>query len=196
MIAKAFIQLEDEHDSIETMLKVLVKVTKKIEKSGRVPRTDLASIIDFLSTFVDKCHLTKEDDILFPELKNSSPVVRRFIDELHDDHVLGRAYIWGLRSALPGYKKGNIEQYMLVAIASSYIRLLAKHLKKENLFFLVAEEIMVGQGKEKYIENRFGYLERNLIGKGKHEEYHRLLDRLELKYLLRVTPSQDKYLAV
>jgi hemerythrin-like domain-containing protein len=183
MLKKPTVDLVGEHGGIMLMLRILDKVASRLENEQDVKREHLDKIIEFLRNFVDKCHHGKEEEILFPELVKRSENIK-IVNELLGEHKTGRDFIRGIAESATLYHVGNPDAYHIAVNAKGYINLLTEHIRKENevLFPLADEQLSeIVQGE---IVDRFEVLERDVIGEGKHEEYHGWLDELKNIYLI------------
>ncbi|MBI4495681.1 MAG: hemerythrin domain-containing protein [Deltaproteobacteria bacterium] len=178
-------QLKEEHQGIKLMLQILQEVSSRLESGRTVDPEHLERIHEFLRIFADKCHHAKEEDLLFPELERSglsregSP-----IGDLLVDHERVRACVQGMGEALRRYQKGEPPAGREFAKnARRYIELLNLHIEKEDDdLFPRGEKALTPAQKEKLVEG-FERLEVERIGAGKHEEFHRLLEKLKGIYL-------------
>lgn len=174
--------LIDEHGGIELMSRIMKKMAEKLQAGEEVDKVHLIKVIEFLKNFVDKCHHGKEEGILFPELfKNSANKV--LVNELLGEHKTGRDFIRGIADSLENYQKGNPDAFHVAVNFLDYSQLLEEHMKKENtiLFPVADKELSVELQVE--ISERFEKLEVEVIGVGKHEEYHHWLEELSGTYL-------------
>lgn len=174
--------LYEEHGGIILMLEIMGKVAEILKKGEEVKREHLNKIVEFLRNFADKCHHGKEEGILFPELiKKSSSI--KLVNELLGEHKTGRDYIRGIAESLENYKPGNPDAIHIAVNTEGYIQLLTEHIRKENteLFPIADKELPLKLQEE--IEERFEKLEKDVIGEGKHEEYHGWLNELKEFYL-------------
>jgi hemerythrin-like domain-containing protein len=60
---------------------------------------------------------------------------------------------------------------------------LKEHITKENNILFPAAVKQLSESMQGEIEEKFEELERNVIGVGKHEEYHGWLKELQQRYL-------------
>ena len=81
-----------EHRLIERMITLIEQKLKQIETTNQVDPLFIDTVVDFIKIYADRTHHGKEEDILFRELANKqmSDQDRRIMDELVDEHVLGR----------------------------------------------------------------------------------------------------------
>ena len=64
-----------------------------------------------------------------------------------------------------------------------YIELLDEHILKENdVLFQMADKVLTEEVQEK-LYDRFEELEEEVIGLGKHEELHKMLEKMSAVYL-------------
>ena len=178
--------LKMEHDAVQLTLRILDKICQKIEQSGEIiDLQHIDQLLEFFKVFVDKCHHGKEEELLFPALENVG-VSREGgpIEVLLHEHQQGREYVQNMNAALVQYKKGDrtaVDEFMKTA--KGYINLLNQHIDKENgVLFPLAEKHLSEQEQEKLWEG-FEMIETQKIGVGKHDEFHKMLDKLESVYL-------------
>ena len=59
-------ELKNEHQGVETMLRIIEAVSKRYAGGHEVDNRDFDAILEFLSGFVDRCHHGKEEDFRCP----------------------------------------------------------------------------------------------------------------------------------
>lgn len=179
-MSKAIDDLKHEHEAILFTLKVLDKVAGAAEGSGAFNPVDAQSLVDFLKEFADKCHHGKEEGILFPALQSAGiPNEGGPIGIMLSEHVQGRTFIKGMERALAN----SPDKKAFSHNAQAYIALLRSHIEKENTVLFVMGENALDSATLASIYDRFEAHERDVIGPGRHEELHAMLDRFEAKYL-------------
>jgi hemerythrin-like domain-containing protein len=175
--------LKEEHGGIITMLGVMKKVAIRLKNREEVKKEHLEKIVEFLRNFADKCHHGKEERILFPEVvKNESNL--QLINELLGEHKTGRDYIRGIDESLEYYDIGSPDAYHIAINMEGYIFLLTEHIRKESKSLFPIVDKQIPDKVQLEIEEQFDILERDVIGEGKHEEYHGLLNDLKKIYLI------------
>jgi hemerythrin-like domain-containing protein len=171
-----------EHGGIMLMLSIMGKVADSLRQGQEVKREHLEKIVEFLKNFADKCHHGKEESILFPELtKNIAN--QKLINDFLGEHKSGRDYIRGIAESLPQYAPGNPDAIHIATNADGYIRLLTEHIKKENTVLFPIADKELSEEMQTELFKKFETLEHDVIGEGKHEEYHGWLKELESEYL-------------
>lgn len=174
--------LIDEHGGIMLMLTIMEKMSEKLYRGEAVDNGHLNKVVEFLKNFADKCHHGKEEGILFPELlKNSTNV--KLVNELLGEHKSGRDYIRGIDESLEKYSPGNPDATHIAVNIEGYTRLLREHIRKENVVLFPVADVELVEPVQEDMAKRFDELERNVIGEGKHEEYHGWLEELKSEYL-------------
>jgi|GEM_PF-2970946 len=93
--------LMHEHRLIERLVRLIVKEAAAIESGQRPDHRFIDNAVDFFKYFADRCHHGKEEEILFKELaaKPLSDDERRILQELIEEHVVGRKMVQALRTA-------------------------------------------------------------------------------------------------
>jgi hemerythrin-like domain-containing protein len=179
-------QLIKEHDSIKEMLKVIEKVSQKLEAGEEVNPDHLDSIINFIRIFADKCHHGKEEDLLFSAMeevgisKESGP-----IGVMLSEHELGRKYVKGMDDGVVSYKKGEIKAALQIAEnARKYATLLTQHIYKEDNILYPMADMHLSEEKQQELIKEFEKVEQEKIGIGKHQELLNTLNYLSDIYLI------------
>ena len=169
-----------EHRLIERMIQVIKTQLDRIQAEGKADPRLIEMIIHFIRSYADRCHHGKEEEILFRALdrKAMSPEHRRTMDELIEDHILGRHIAISLLDYNQRYQKGDGAALFDIADAlRSLVEFYPKHIQKEDRNFFIPvmmyfsreeKEAMIGQGYES---------DSGLF----HEEYADLVKDLEVK---------------
>jgi hemerythrin-like domain-containing protein len=179
--------LKKEHEAIKLLLKILRKISEKLESGEKVSVKHLDSILEFIRVFADKCHHGKEEGLLFPAMENAGiPRERGPIGVMLREHEEGRNFVKGMREAVTRFKKGDRKAEADIAKnARNYSALLSQHIDKEdNILYPMADE-RLSEDTQRELEKGFEKIEREAIGPGRHEEFHRILHHLKEVYLER-----------
>ena len=178
---KATEQLISEHADILQMLEVLEKIANKLENCEKINPLHLEAILDFLATFVDKCHHGKEERFLFPALTvKGIPKEGGPIGIMLAEHESGRNFIKRLSRAISDYRNGNYTvAYEIITNTRSYISLLNQHILKENNILFRMADNKLSATEQTFLIEEFATLERTEIGPEKSLMYRQIL--LELK---------------
>lgn len=169
--------LKNEHRLIERMIDVLEKFCEKTEKN-ELNKGEAEKIIDFFKNFADKCHHGKEEGILFPEMEKAGiPKEGGPIGVMLFEHNKGRNFIKEMDFAI---KENNFQKFKENAIG--YIGLLRNHIfKEDNILFNMAD-IHIDEKREEKLLEKFEKFEKEEMGEGVHEKYHKLVEEMEKNY--------------
>lgn len=178
-------QLKEEHEGILLMLNILEKVSSRLESRERVDQDHPEKIVEFFRIFADKCHHGKEEDLLFPEMEKAGvPKERGPIGVMLTEHDQGRGHVRGMAEAALRLKAGDLGAGPeFSGHARKYIALLRQHIEKENnILFPMGDRVLSPKKQDELLE-AFEKLEKEKIGEGTHEVFHRLLRDLQEIYL-------------
>ncbi|WP_243357955.1 hemerythrin domain-containing protein [Fundidesulfovibrio terrae] len=172
-------ELKAEHRGIEIMLRILGQLADAAQSGRGLDKADAADVIEFLRTFADKCHHSKEEDLLFPALEAAGiPRQGGPVGVMLHEHDIGRGFIKGMSDSLAS---GDMVGF--AGAARGYIELLSNHIAKEdNVLFKMADQALSPQKQEELVR-AFAAMERDHMGEGVHEAFHAMMDRLAVKYL-------------
>lgn len=175
-MSKAIDDLKHEHEAILAALQILDRMIKAGEQ---VPVEELKGFIGFLREFADKCHHGKEEDILFPALTQAGlPAESGPVAVMLSEHVEGREYVQAMENAVAG----STDYAAFASAAGQYSQLLSRHIQKENeVLFVMAEKILSPEQLED-IYAAFQKHEEQVIGHGRHEELHKMLEDYRGRY--------------
>ena len=176
--------LRSEHVGVGKMLDIMDGMAAATRRGEQPSLDDLSQAIEFLRVFVDKCHHTKEEELLFPAIRAANMVaVEDAIVALLSDHVRGRDAVSRIAALVQRVaaadESANAE---LAETMSGYTKLLRDHIvREENECFGPADRGLPPKVQERLIEG-YERIEAEVVGEGVHEGFHALLDRLSAAY--------------
>lgn len=178
---KASHDLMNEHMAILLALDILEKMTDAVKSNVDMEYKDFIDMVEFLKLFADKCHHGKEEDFLFPALEEAG-ILRQNgpIGVMLAEHEQGRKFIRQMQDSL---SNNTIQREDFANSATAYINLLRNHINKENNVLFPMGDAKLSYEKQKELLERFERFEEEVIGKGKHEELHSMLEIFKKKYL-------------
>jgi hemerythrin-like domain-containing protein len=141
--------LKQEHRLIEKVLSALEQKVQNMHRGG-FPLEFFQDALDFFANFADACHHFKEEDTLFPLLKQRGiPEEGGPIGCMLHEHGFGRSCLKGIRERLPEASSGSESaQAEIRDYATQYISMLRQHIQKEdNVLFRMAEHVLTGEDK-------------------------------------------------
>ena len=73
-------ELINEHEAVRLTLRILKRISDEVSKSGKISNPEhLDQLFDFFSTFVDRCHHSKEEEIVLQKMSAGADA----LDGLH-----------------------------------------------------------------------------------------------------------------
>jgi len=159
------------------MITLVQQKLNQIESTNQVDPLFIDTVVDFIRIYADRTHHGKEEDILFKRLENKQlpDQDRRIMDELLDEHVLGRKTTKELVEANAQYRVG--EKTALAVIVSKLKRLVdfyPKHIEKEDKVFFPAYMQYLSDEEDQLLLKEFYDFDREMI----HEKYKIVLENL------------------
>lgn len=178
-------ELKKEHQAIKLMLDILRAISRRLEAGESADLKDLSEILDFLKVFVDRCHHAKEEQLLFPVLEKAGLSRENGpLGVMLTEHNEGRALVREMDEALNGITRGEERAGLNFARqARAYAKLLASHIEKRDHVLYPLADSQLSQKTRDSLGESFEKIEKEVIGPGRHQEFHRLLERMEAKYL-------------
>jgi len=173
---KATADLRSEHGGVARMLGIMDAMAARARRGEHVDLDDLEHVIEFLRVFVDTCHHTKEEQLLFPAIRAAGMTATKpTLALLLSDHVYGREGVARIHAALP-------DPAELANALTAYTELLRAHIQREEAdCFDVADRELPAAVQDE-LEEGYDRIEAEVVGGGVHEAFHALLDRLGEKY--------------
>jgi len=177
-------ELSREHQAILEMIRILAKMADRLEAGTPVETGDPKDAVEFIRVFADKCHHAKEEGHLFPEMERAGiPRGRGPIAVMLAEHEEGRKHVAAMAGAVRGVRKGSRRAMAAFAAAArSYGALLTQHIFKEDRILYPMADNRLSPDQQTSLEECFAEVEKNIVGEGRHEEFHRLLERLGAAY--------------
>ncbi len=178
-------QLKEEHQGIKLMLDIREEVCRRMDAGKDADLADLDRILEFLKVFVDKCHHAKEEDCLFPEMERTGvPRQGGPIGVMLAEHESGRERIRGMSEAVEQLRRGDRSgAARFTENARGYIGLLRAHIDKEDGVLYPIADMRLSPKQQQELGDRFEKIEEERIGRGRHEQFHAMMDELRRIYL-------------
>jgi len=173
---KATADLRSEHKGVARMLGIMDAMAARARRGEHVELDDLEHVIEFLRVFVDTCHHTKEEQLLFPAIRATGMIsAEPTLALLLQDHVHGREGVARIHAALTDLPE-------LADALTAYTTLLRAHIAREeaDCFDVADRELPTAVQEE--LEQGYDRIEAEVVGGGVHEAFHALLERLGEAY--------------
>ncbi|HEX9000897.1 MAG TPA: hemerythrin domain-containing protein, partial [Blastocatellia bacterium] len=162
-----------EHRVIEQALRALDGMCFRLQAGDDIPVEALAQALDFVQNYADRFHHFREEEYLFPALKQCGLEEGGALHFLCDEHELERELLAELEFAIEEYRYGDSDAVRrFVEIMDRFRKHLIGHMQKEDtLLFRMAEDLLDDDAKNA--------LMRNLAVEGVSRKYERLAADLE-----------------
>lgn len=167
-----------EHRLIEKMVAVIQRALGRIAQTQSVDPIFIDTVVDFFQAYADRTHHGKEEDILFRDLrkKGLSPEHGQLMNELIEEHVLGRQTIKALVEANSRYRKGDGTALPeMTARLKTLVDLYPKHISKEDKLFFPAALTYLSAEEDRAMLAEFWEFDKKMI----HEKYRAVVQGLE-----------------
>lgn len=172
--------LMKEHRLIERMIRIMETSLVDIRKEGKLDPLFVDAAVDFIRTYADRCHHGKEEDILFRDLvrKNISSEHRRIMEELIEEHKMGRNNVKKLVNAKEKYVKGDKDALKDIALNMDILtKFYPKHIEKEDKHFFIPCMNYFTEQEKNTMLNEMWEFDKNMI----HEKYTKVVEQHEAR---------------
>jgi hemerythrin-like domain-containing protein len=164
-----------EHRLIERMIRQIEVELIRIDQTDEVDVLFIDQAVDFIRTYADRCHHGKEEDILFRELNNKqlTPGQKRIMEELVEEHIIGRNTVAELVAARNRYASGDQTAFEEIRKGlSALVQFYPKHIDKEDKeFFIPVMDHFTGEEKDRMLQEGLDF-DAGLI----HEKYQKMVE--------------------
>ncbi len=174
-----------EHRLIERMIALMQQEFTRIKENvavdpefAFVDPVFIDTAVDFMSTYADRCHHGKEEEIFFAALakKELSPEHRRLMEELIRDHAWGRETTAKLLQAKNGYlleKPNALEE--LLGHLGKLVDFYPQHIAKEDKEFFIPCMAYFSDAEKAALLQQMADFDRRMI----HEKYEQVVHGIE-----------------
>jgi len=155
-----------EHRLIERIIKLMDEEVLRIRRDSRPDIEFINVAVDFIKTYADKLHHGKEEDILFRDLakKKISTEHKKIMDELIQEHVLGRGNVKKLVEARNSFVQGEkTAAKVLLENMEILVRFYPKHIEKEDKRFFLPIMSYFNKDEQGAMLNEFNEFDRKFI---------------------------------
>jgi hemerythrin-like domain-containing protein len=167
-----------EHRLIERMVGLISSELKQFSETNKANVDFLAIVVDFFRIYADRTHHGKEESILFRELarKQLSEEHQIIMNELVEEHVLGRKLVSKLANAMESYKRSDTNAFQdIKACLEKLTALYPAHIEKEDKHFFYPCLEYLSKQEQDIMLQEFWEFDRKMI----HERYQRVVEEIE-----------------
>lgn len=176
--------LRSEHHGVVKMLNIMDAMVERTQAGEAPAATDLNEVLEFLRVFVDRCHHSKEETLLFPAMRTAGLTsAEPTLVALLADHEHGRGAVAEIARQVERLERG--EEGALSALTdtvSAYTALLRDHITREERDCFNTADLQLETSVKNELAEGYDRIEEEVVGHGVHERFHALLDRLAVAY--------------
>lgn len=185
--------LKHEHKIILLVLDAAEQAVVSIKVGGEVKVTEIERMLEFFINFADRCHHAKEEKLFFAKMQergmssNIGPLA-----VMLKEHEVGRDKLRVVASALAQAGQGDIAaNVVIMENLTDYIGMLRAHIEKEDCILYPVGDRMFTEEDQKYLSEAFDKVEKEEMGEGVHEKYHKLAH--DLSKQIRLNKPRFQY---
>ena len=170
--------LRQEHQTIKGALGFAEKIAAKINRGEEMPPDGVQKLMEFIRLFVEQCHHSKEEEILFPLLeKKGIPADGGPLGVMLMEHDRARTLIEEMSTATTdGTDRDSAKRWMQAAW--NYSDLMHNHFyKEEEMLFRMADRVL-SQEEQATVAREFKRLDSEKIGEGKHDQLRTMIEEM------------------
>ena len=181
-------KLHQEVTCILSAMDVMESMCHKIDNHEEVNLKDLKKILHFCRNYIEKCHNTKEEELLFPKMTANGDDLTPIINECELDRPMGHSYLLELGEALRAARNGDEGSMDEIKIlCQQYVDFERRHIHFEEVEVLPYAEGHLSQEDHRDLEIAFENYEDQQFGANHHEKFHvamkTMVDQLRSVYL-------------
>ncbi|HYE72307.1 MAG TPA: hemerythrin domain-containing protein [Blastocatellia bacterium] len=172
--------LRHEHRVIEKALRALEGMCLKLRGGEDIPQDALTQLLDFIWSYADQHHHSREEETLFPVLeKKLLPSSNNSLGFIKHEHEVERRLVLRLGEEAEAFGNGVTEaRQRLIETASAYRDHLIRHMQHEDsILFRLVEEMLDEETKDELCHALSQPHEE--LGMAGVEHYENLADELE-----------------
>ena len=149
--------IHSEHQALAAVLQALRFVVDEIRSGKRQPDFRLlAAMVDYITKVPDKVHHPKEDNYLFPKLRDRSASAAELIAVLEAQHAEGYRMTAALQAALIHYQSIGEKGFAAFdTLVQQYLDFNWKHLNREETELLPLARTALSAGDWKEVDAAF-----------------------------------------
>jgi hemerythrin-like domain-containing protein len=176
--------LLDEHKLVERVIKLVEKVRSKLKKKKEIPAPTFWKLVEFIQSYADVIHHSKEEDILFMHMREHeaelSDKVWDQIGVLIDEHIQGLDLANEMHKAIREYQRGSISaRRRILRAVNTYVDMMKAHFKSEEDDVFPAMIKVLSKSEKDKMAADFKRFDKLVGGTAAHRRYQKIVDELE-----------------
>lgn len=171
--------IRDEHRTLASVVKGLQFLTQEVQNRGQTPDFPLLqAIVSYLEQFPEKLHHPKEDQYLFPALRQRHPAAAAELDILEEEHERGAAMTARVVDTLRDYRADPACFEAFANAVDDYANFHWAHMGREESVILPLAEKYLTPEDWVDIDAAFKSNSDPLVGINTQREFRELFRRL------------------
>ncbi|MFX1562459.1 MAG: hemerythrin domain-containing protein [Promethearchaeota archaeon] len=176
--------LLEEHKLVERVIGLTEKIQSKLSDEKRIPATVFWKLVDFLQGYADVIHHSKEEDVLFVQMKEHEEelpsAVWDKIGVLIEEHIEALDLANEMHKAIREYRQGKpkARKTILKAI-SRYIEMMRPHFQAEENDVFPAMVSVLSDKEKARTKADFERFDSLVGGAEAHKRYQKIVAELE-----------------
>ncbi len=134
--------IREEHAALAAMLRSIPLLLAQHRRQGTLPDfAVLRAMLFYVDEFPEKRHHRKESELLFPRLRERTPLARDLLDRLDDEHAHGERRVRDLEHTLLGFEMmGEARREAFEEATRRYVDFYMAHMALEEQHILPLAE--------------------------------------------------------
>ena len=180
MTVTALSVIHAEHAALAAMLRSLLLLLEQTRQRNELPDFALLrAMLFYVDEFPERLHHRKEDELLFPLVREHCPELAATLDQLERDHAHGERAIRDLEHALLAYEVlGEARREAFEQAAQAYVDFYLRHMAVEESLVLPAAQRALDAADWATIDAAFATNRDPLTGHEPDDVYRPLFSRI------------------
>ena len=170
--------ITEEHQNLWRIATTLDTVADEIAAGQGLDPAFFNSVFDYIEHFMDACHHAKEDEHLFPALRQRSPAAAAVLDRLQAEHRNGPEVLKSLRGQLVAALAGGQAVQDFLAALLIYTQSLKAHIRTEEKDAMPLARQVLSTEDWVAIDRAFQDNQDPVFGERARAEYRQLYHRI------------------
>jgi hemerythrin-like domain-containing protein len=142
--------LRRDHTLMKRVLDLSEKAMKMLKDGQPLPEGLPEKLSDFLVSFIIRCHMGKEEEIVFDEMEAAGVFTDELtIESVRKDHCIIRSYIEKIAATVSGEKDGDLIEYL-----DGMVTNMQAHSKREDrVFYPMGNRLISPEADERILRH-------------------------------------------
>jgi|GEM_PF-2882477 len=179
--------LLDEHELVNRVFAIIEKVRDKLEDEEEISAPVFWKLVEFIRGYADVIHHSKEEDILFEQLREHDTDLPKEVDRniavLIEEHIEALDLANEMHKHIRAYHRGTAEgRNKILKSVNEYLNIMQPHFKMEEEEVFPAMVAVLSKKEKDKMKADFDRFDKILGGKEVHKRYAKLVEELEREF--------------